>query len=209
MSDILAALPNDLKLEVMKWYSKYKIVKEIVKGDDNNDNEFKKTYLIKNFVGQTLCYADFDYSYKCIDECKFKKDPSKFEHLPECFSNECYNHINYVNQKYGFDVQHVYIKPHSEDDNNYASVICSVSYQNEKKLYFKKMWKIRTHSDDYNTNYTFNHINNIAEYEYDDDDDLGNNNGTIFVNDDGLIDIMKDLDFTIDNIHKIIERYKN
>ena len=34
-------------------------------------------------------------------------------------------------------------------------------------------------------------------------------NGTIFVNDDDLIDIMKDLGFEINNIHKTMEKYKN
>lgn len=212
MTDILSSLPRELQLEVIKLYSKYKVTKEIIKTDVNGNGEskFKNTYLIKNFVGHVLCYADSKYCYNCVNDCKFLKDQTIKKHLSGCYSNECkkYMEIQENLDINGFEIGYVYIKPRHDRENDYFYTICSVTYHNEEQLVFKNMWKIRTHSDDYDDNCVYDNVTQTV-IGHEDILDLGNNNGTIFVNDDNLIDIMKDLGCNIDDIHKTMEKYKN
>jgi hypothetical protein len=192
MVDILSALPNELKLEVVKWHSKYSVTKEIKKTCFGKNRYYNvKMYHIRNYLGQVLSYGEFEYEHKCFDVdgkyiffCKCDLDKRiATQNTTECDNSICIN--NSTNGK-GFDIEHIY--KNSFDPPN---VIFSVIYQNSSEThYFNKMWKIS------------GVLQRVACST-----DPGHN-GTIFVNDDGLIDIMKDLDFNINDIHQIMLKHK-
>lgn len=179
MVDILSVLPNELKLEVVKWHSKYSVTKEIKKTCFSKNRYYNvKMYHIRNYLGQVLSYGEFEYEYKCDLDKRVA-----LQNTTEC--DNCIFVNNPTNGK-GFDIEHFYSKTPGP-----SNVIFSVIYQNSSEThYFNKMWK----------------ISGVLERVACSTDP--GHNGTIFVNDDDLIDIMKDLDFNINDIHQIMLKYK-
>ena len=68
MTDILLNLPDELKLEIVKNYSKYTVSTENI---SYIGPIIKKSFSIKNLIGHCVCYNDIIYTFDCLKGCKF------------------------------------------------------------------------------------------------------------------------------------------
>lgn len=193
MAKIFDLLSDNLKLEVLSFFSEYKVCKEI------QDSKYDKTmiYSIKNITGHVVCYKE-DY-YLCnkmtfyIPKNKKPKDNINVKLIIEgeneeddeyefWFEEYPYDAIIEEGELDSFDIIHRY-----DCNDPYGKTsdieLFTVKYL-KKSLYHSNMWVI------------------ITTYDYKDIC------GTIFVNDDDLANIMKQLEVKDDIIKKTIEEYK-
>jgi hypothetical protein len=195
MTSIMLCLPDVLKLEVAKHFSQFTVN---VLFDDGT-----KHYSIRNYNEHVLVYSDVVIlnNYRCDEECACK-NPSfntvwNFGgvQMDTFFGEHTHQHdlgemeykilVNDNTNSYsvGFTINHNY---HNENENENVGT----SYSDNSQLF-----KVSYRDDDL----LYHFRNNTWE--------LSSDNGSIFVNDDDLVDILKK--FGIENSREVIIRYKN
>ena len=157
MSEILARLPDELKLDVLSFFSTYDV--------DKLKTNCDKNISIKNMTGQIVCYRDNEGFYN---------DDSEYEIIIE--DEKMYN-------------------PKSENCFN----ICHIVYDHLRG---------RINDDLFTVKYLKNTYHHSNMWMISGDDGFEFEYGTMFVNDDNLIDIMKQLEVKDDVIKETLEKYK-
>lgn len=173
MSEILALLPDELKFEVLSFFSGYKVDTDIAGSNISADID-EEFYTISNIAKQVVCcglnedgpiYGEIDdYELHTLDDYEFntkvKDDPDNKNGF--CIVITTFN----IMESYRIDTSYLF----------------SVKYL-KNTYYHSNMWLIKGDGDDV----------------------LG---GTIFVSDDDLTDIMKQLDIDNNIISETLEKYK-
>jgi hypothetical protein len=173
MADIFCRLNDDLKLEVLSFFSEYTVEEKIIKHGFSG-NEF---YSIFNFEKE-LCYGiNEDFGYQCVGYYVNPFNPLRYN-----YSIEIEESIEIGET--GFDIITETFRDTISGPSgisNATSFIFYIEYL-KKSYYHSDMWLLTSGE--------------------------GVECGTIFVNDNNLIDIMEQLHFKDDVISETLEKYK-
>ena len=195
MGEILALLSDDLKLEVLSFFSEYEVCKEI------QDSKYDKTMIhsIKNIDGHIVCYTENFYPCNKITlyypKNEKPKDNLNIKLIMEDDEDEYemwFKEYPYdaiieddptVDRTYSFDIIHRY-----DCNNPYGKMtdieLFTVKYLKKSLYHSNNIWVIN------------------STYDY------GKKRGEIFVNDDELTNIMKQLEVGDDIIKETLEKCK-
>jgi hypothetical protein len=172
MTDIFCRLNDDLKLEVLSFFSAYIIKEKIIEQLWGSEEEI---YSITNIVDQEICYGiNEDFGYDEQLEYLSHLEPTRHEYTIEI--NES---IDLGENGFYIDIKtfiEYSIKPVRLSDIFYVEYI-------QNSYFHSNMWRIISGE--------------------------GVNGGIIFVNDNELTDIMKQLQFKDDVISETLKKYKS